>query len=122
MRLPVNDAGQRPVSYETVRRIRENGHSNIGEDTARTLATMLEVDADQIFAAAGQRKPLGRFDLPRRADRLTESERAAVVGVVDAILEASGQLRDEVADRRAAKRASMQQIAKKSARRDPDPE
>lgn len=88
MRLPEQDGGSRAVSYETVRRIRELGHNKIGDATADALATMLEVPVDEVLAAAGQRKRLGPFQMPRRADRLTESERAAVLGVVDAILEA----------------------------------
>lgn len=87
LRLPEVD-GKRAVSYETVRRIRELGHSKIGDDTADALATMLGVEVDQVLHAAGQRRRLGKFELPRRADRLTEPEREAVLGVVDAILQA----------------------------------
>lgn len=93
MRLPETSGG-RPVSYETVRRIRESGHTNISDDTADALATMLDVPVDQILQAAGQRKRLGKFELPRRADRLSETERRAVLGVVDAILEAASADRD----------------------------
>lgn len=90
MRLPEED-GKRAVSYETVRRIREIGHTKINDQTADALATMLDVDIDVVLEAAGQRRRLGRFELPRRADRLTEPERAAILGVVDAILSAGGE-------------------------------
>lgn len=74
-------------TYEVFRRIRQ-GHTKITDRTADALATMLGVDVDQVLVAAGQRPRLTRFELPMRADRLTESERKAVLGVVDAILEA----------------------------------
>lgn len=86
MRLPEDRPG---VSYETVRRIREEGHTNIGAGTARALATMLGVTVEEVQLAAGQRPTLGRFELPDRADRLNEGERNVVLGVVDAILDAA---------------------------------
>lgn len=114
LRLPEDASGARAVSYETVRRVRELGHNKIGDQTADALATMLGVDVDVVLEAAGQRKRLGRFDLPRRADRLTESERDAVLGVVDAILNATS---DNV--RTLTRREQMQQPQKRAARKDP---
>lgn len=90
LRLPEGDDGQRPVSYETVRRIREQGHTNIGRATAVALATMLDMPVEDIQTAAGQRPEAGPFVLPARADRLNPSERQVVLAVVDAILDASG--------------------------------
>lgn len=83
--------GQESWSYETVRRIVEEGHHRIGDKIADALAVALDVPGSKVMAAAGQRPRLGRFELPRRADRLTEHERGVVVSVVDAILEASAQ-------------------------------
>lgn len=102
------------MSYETVRRVRELGHSKIGDTTADALATMLDVAVDDVLTAAGQRKRLGKFELPRRADRLTEPERDAVLGVVDAILNAGSSEVDNV--RPLTKREEMQQPQKKAAR------
>lgn len=78
--------GEDAWSYETVRRIVDRGHHKISERVAEALANALDVPLGQVFKAAGQRPPLARFELPRRADRLTESERKAVLGVIDAIL------------------------------------
>lgn len=117
MRLPELDGG-RAISYETVRRIRENGHTKIGDATADAIATMLDVPVDRVLLAAGQRPRLGKFDLPRRADRLTEDERGVVVGVVDAILSAANQERATPV-RRLTAREQMQEPQKKAARRDP---
>lgn len=99
-------------TYEVFRRIRTTGHAKITDRTADALATMLEVGVNEVLEAAGQRKRLGRFDLPRSADRLDEAERAAVLGVVDAILKAGG--RDNV--RPLTKREEMQQISRRAAR------
>lgn len=119
MRLP-EEGGSRAVSYETVRRIRENGHTKIGDATADAIATMLGVPVDLVLQAAGQRPRLGKFELPSRADRLTETERASILGVVDAILGAAEQERggDVVP---LPKRQQLQQPQKKAARQDPKP-
>lgn len=79
-------------TYEVFRRIRTSGHSKITDRTADALATMLDVDVDVVLAAAGQRPRLTKFELPERANKLTESERAAVLGVVDAILSAAEEM------------------------------
>ena len=89
LKLPEKPGGGNVISYETARRIREDGHQNINDETADALAVMLKVKVDEVLVAAGQRKRLGRFELPRRADRLTERERQIVLDVVDAILEAA---------------------------------
>ena len=87
--LPTDENGRRPISYELVRRVRENGHSNIQDRAADAIATMLDVAVSDVLQAAGQRPRLGRFELPRRADRLNDSERGVVLSVVDAILDAA---------------------------------
>lgn len=76
------------VTYEVVRRAAK-GHTRITDRAARTLATMLAVDEDQVRRAAGQRPNLGTFELPPRASRLNEGERSVVLSVVDAILSAA---------------------------------
>lgn len=116
MRLPEQAGGGRAVSYETIRRIRELGHSNIGDDTADAIATMLDVPVDQVLAAAGQRKRLGPFELPRRADRLTDQERHAVLGVVDAILDAGGKPQVSPTRGRAAAPRTRRQLEQMLAR------
>lgn len=106
-RLPENEAGGRTPTYETFRRIRQEGHTRISDETAGALATMLEVDVDEVYAAARIRPRLGRFELPTRADRLDGNQRKAVLGIVDAILDA-GELAvggaDEVGARRRRRR------------------
>lgn len=87
--LPEDERGRRAISYETVRRVRENGHYTISETTVDALAFMLKVDADVVLTAAGQRPRLGPFVLPSRADGLTEEERRTVIAVIDAILNAA---------------------------------
>jgi hypothetical protein len=89
LKLPEKPGGGKVISYETARRIREDGHQNISDETADAIALMLKVKVDEVLLAAGQRKRLGRFELPRRADRLTEREWELVVGMVDAILDAA---------------------------------
>lgn len=90
MTLPADEAGKRPVSYEIARRVAKGIHRNVSDRVADALATMLDVSVTEVLEAAGQRPRLGRFELPRRADRLTDRERRTVVEVVDVILEAGG--------------------------------
>lgn len=90
MRLPEDEDGQRSPTYETFRRIRQAGHTNINDETATALATMLEVPVETVYLAARIPPRLGPFELPGRADALDPGERAAVLGVVDAILGAKG--------------------------------
>ncbi|RIJ76656.1 hypothetical protein D1871_11325 [Nakamurella silvestris] len=80
-------------SYETVRKIVHFGHQAIGDKIADTLATALDLPVSDVLRAAGQRPRLGRFVLPKRADRLTQSERVAVLTVIDAILAADKEER-----------------------------
>lgn len=83
------------VTYEVLRRVETDGHTNIGDKAVRTIATMLGVDENEVRRRAGQRPRLGRFELPARADRLQQPERAAVVAIVDAILDAAEGRREE---------------------------
>lgn len=103
--LPSDAAGKRPISYELVRRVRENGHTNISDRAADAIATMLDVAVSDVLTAAGQRPRLGRFELPRRADRLNDRERDVVVSVVDAILQAADADRPEGTVTRLSERA-----------------
>lgn len=85
------------VVYELVRRVLREGHRNIGDRAADTIATMLDVPVGDVLTAAGKRPRLGPFRLPTRADRLDEQERRVVLSVVDAILHA-GERHAEAAD------------------------
>lgn len=85
-RLP--DAHDR-VTYETVRKL-ANGEQRGTRDTRvfRDLAIMLRVDENDVRAAMGVPPTYGEWQLPPRAQSLNLDERAAVMGVVDAILRA----------------------------------
>ncbi|WP_460447766.1 hypothetical protein, partial [Angustibacter aerolatus] len=87
------------VSYETLRLLRNGQHSGaISQEVAEGLAEALEVPLPQVLRLAGRRIPLGPFVLPPRADTLTKSERAAVLAVVDAILDAAAADRSHADD------------------------
>lgn len=87
--------GKALVSYETARQIHVGTYkSKLSEDSADGLAAMLDMSASEILEAAGQRRRLGKFSLPRRADRLDDKERRAVLAVVDAILDAAKPRRE----------------------------
>lgn len=117
------------VSYETFRRIEKGTHTKIGDEVADALAIALDVPVSTVLAAAGQRPRLGKFELPRRADRLNEDERRVVVSVVDAILTAGQRDQDQpgaepsgtnVTEMRVAGRADERPRVKRAARKRPD--
>lgn len=84
------------VSYETLRLLKIGQHSGaISHEVAEGIALALDVPVATVLQVAGQRIPLGRFVLPPRAETLTKSERAAVLSVVDAILQAAEQDRSD---------------------------
>lgn len=84
--------GEDEWSYETVRRVVELGHANIGDRIADRLAIALDVSVSKILEAAGQRQRGEPFKLPARANRLSSTERNIVRQVIDAML---GQYADE---------------------------
>jgi hypothetical protein len=82
------------ISYETLRLLKLGRHSgSITLETAEGLSLALDLPLEAILEVAGQRIPQGPFELPRRADTLTKSERAVVLSVIDAILDAAEQER-----------------------------
>ncbi|HET8615478.1 MAG TPA: hypothetical protein VFL94_08135 [Actinomycetales bacterium] len=84
------------VSYETLRLIKIGQHSgSISQEVAEGIAQALEVPVTDVLKLAGRRIPQGPFVLPRRAETLTKSERAVVLSVVDAILDAAAQERED---------------------------
>lgn len=108
-------------TYEVFRRIR-NGHTSITDPTASALATMLDVPVEDVFRAAGIRPRLGRFELPTRADRLDQQQRAVILSVVDAILEAGEAQPAEATPplRVAARRTDQVQSGRRAGRRQDD--
>lgn len=84
------------VSYETLRLLKLGRHSGaITHEVAEGLALALDLPVATVLQVAGQRIPLGPFELPARAETLTKAERAAVLAVVDAILQAAEQDRSD---------------------------
>lgn len=82
------------ISYETLRLLKLGRHSGaIALETAEGLSLALDLPLQTILEVAGQRIPQGPFELPKRADTLTKSERAVVLSVIDAILDAAEQKR-----------------------------
>lgn len=80
------------ISYETLRLLAEGQHSGrLKDDTVAGLALALDVPRSKVLAAMGRSitQPLGRFELPERADYLTRPQRRAVLSVIDAILGAA---------------------------------
>lgn len=100
-RLSLRDAqALTGVSKETIRMIAVGEHGgDLDEATIDGLAKGLGIDIEQLTDAVGQRPILGRFELPRRADRLTLPERRVVLAVIDAILSAARADRSPPANR-----------------------
>jgi hypothetical protein len=86
--------------YETLRLIGTGGHSGrITEDVVRVLVK-LGLDERKVRQAAGHQltKAPGPFVLPERATRLTLSQRKVVLSVVDGLLSAYEQGREDEAE------------------------
>lgn len=99
------------VSYETLRKIVAGTHSGkITNDVGQGIAQALRVAPEVVFAAAGHRGPAGKFDLPDRADRLTQRERVVVLSVMDAILDAAAR---EGARERPAEGPGLRAVARR---------
>lgn len=79
------------VSFQTVHAIEQTGRTNVSTDRLDALADVLGLGRREVRAAAARDPGLGAFVLPEEADRLDRSERAAVLGVVRALLRAKGE-------------------------------
>lgn len=79
--------GPDSISYETLRRIAkgEQRSSRASGTTVSDVARILRVDENTIRTAEAVGEPVGGWD---RYERLTDSERAAVEAIIDALLAA----------------------------------
>lgn len=77
------------VSHATINNIELGRHNGqLDESTIRGLALALDLSQTQIREAAGlSRTAPSEFRLPKKANRLTPSGRAAILRMVDALLE-----------------------------------
>lgn len=85
------------VSYETLRLILRGEHSGkLTDDVVDGLALALDVPRSRVLGAMGRQmhQPLPPFALPARADQLSRAQRKVVLGVIDAILDASEAAQD----------------------------
>jgi len=79
--------GVEGISPETLRRLHlgtHSGHPN--EETIDALAEAIRVPTQRLRRLLG-RTTLGRFELPRAADRLTLRQRRAVLEIVSAMID-----------------------------------
>lgn len=75
------------ITYEVVRRVEKDGHTNIGPKAVRTIATMLGVTENDVRTAAGQRPSIGPWTPPPEADQLSEREREAIEGLIKVMVQ-----------------------------------
>lgn len=75
------------ITYEVVRRVEKDGHTNIGAKAVRTIATMLDVAENDVRTAAGQRPSIGPWQPPPEADQLSEKEREALEGLIKVMVQ-----------------------------------
>lgn len=92
------DAGE--WSYESVRQIVNDGHQNIEDRTAQTLAAALQIPLNEVLVLAGQRPRADPFVLPDRSAALTPEERRIMIDVMDGFLGAYAENRPEVPQQR----------------------
>lgn len=77
------------VNYETLRKIARGEHSgDITDQTAEGLSLALDIPVQQIYNAAQVPRPLSRWELPARFDRLDLDDRRVVEEVAAALLRA----------------------------------
>lgn len=77
------------VSYEIIRKISHGDHSGrIEDNTAQGLAMALDVPIQEVYNAARVPRPLSRWALPPRFDRLDMAQRRVVEDVAAALLDA----------------------------------
>lgn len=89
------------VSYETLRLLARGEHSGkISDETVAGLAFALDVPRSRVLAAMGRSitQPLPKFELPEKADQLTRAQRKVVLSVVDGLLSAYEQGREDEAE------------------------
>jgi len=81
------------VSHATLNNITLGRHSTqFEDDTLRGIALALDLPLSQVREAASvSREPPTEFRLPKKANRLTHADRAAILKVVDALLDAHQQ-------------------------------
>jgi len=84
------------VSHGTLNTIATGRHSwRVDDSTITGIALALDVPEDVVRQAVGraQRAPETEFVLPKRANRLSSTERRAVIAMVDALIEAAESAR-----------------------------
>lgn len=90
--LPYREAARRSrgaFSHETLASIVSGRHGGgLTDRIAAGLAEVLEVDLDQVYAAAGVPRPLSRWHLPDRFDRLNHAQRKLIEEMASALLKA----------------------------------
>ncbi len=86
------------ASYETMRKISDGRHGGgISDRTAQALERALQVPIERVYDAAGQPRPLGRWQPPAKFDRLDLEQRQLVENFARALLEAYDKGRSSVA-------------------------
>lgn len=80
------------VSHFTLSRHAAGQTRKLTHRTAQGIALAIDVPLDVVMTAAGLPMTPGPFELPARADLLTSKERAAVIAVLDALLDARDAL------------------------------
>ena len=86
------ERSQGGVSYDTLYTIANGKHSGrLGKRVAEGIAAALDVPVAQVYDAAGAPRPVGRWVLPERFDRLSPEQRRLVEDLCAALLEADAK-------------------------------
>lgn len=88
-------------SHQAVNDLISGATKNPRDKVIERLALALEVPANEIRAAAGQRRHNRPFQMPPRAAALSDAERRVMIDVLDALL---GKYRDDAQSARGAVR------------------
>lgn len=88
------------VHFTTVARYLKPDYTpkSVKQEVLEAFSAVLGVSLEILEQAAGVPATVGEFKLPKRADKLSRSERAVILSMIDALIDAKTPATDSVTD------------------------